>query len=95
MNNITVTYRDGRTRHLDHVFIRGSKVRFMVCPLLATSYLACPLPHLVCPSQLPDHAKGGGNKFRSPVKPRVHVQPLRNNPTLMQPCTLELPQQAL
>mmetsp|Transcript_51113 Transcript_51113/g.91358 ORF Transcript_51113/g.91358 Transcript_51113/m.91358 type:complete len:148 (-) Transcript_51113:1171-1614(-) len=32
MNNITVTYRDGRTRHLDHVFIRGSKVRFMVLP---------------------------------------------------------------
>jgi len=32
MNNITVTYRDGRTRHLDHVFIRGSKVRFVVLP---------------------------------------------------------------
>eukprot|EP00667_Euglena_gracilis_P018568 EG_transcript_19730 len=32
LNNITVTYRDGRTRHLDHVFIRGSKIRFLVLP---------------------------------------------------------------
>eukprot|EP00998_Keelungia_sp_KM082_P008500 NODE_4688_length_760_cov_53.364929_g4665_i0.p1 GENE.NODE_4688_length_760_cov_53.364929_g4665_i0~~NODE_4688_length_760_cov_53.364929_g4665_i0.p1 ORF type:complete len:149 (+),score=15.04 NODE_4688_length_760_cov_53.364929_g4665_i0:91-537(+) len=32
LNNITVTHRDGRTRTLDHVFIRGSKVRFLVLP---------------------------------------------------------------
>ena len=32
MGNLTVTYRDGRTAQLEHVFIRGSKIRFAILP---------------------------------------------------------------
>ena len=32
MTNITVTYRDGRVAQLEHVFIRGSKIRFLILP---------------------------------------------------------------
>jgi len=32
MTNITVTYRDGRVNQLENVYIRGSKVRFMILP---------------------------------------------------------------
>jgi small nuclear ribonucleoprotein D3 len=32
MANLTVTYRDGRTAQLEHVFIRGSKIRFAILP---------------------------------------------------------------
>lgn len=32
MTQITVTYRDGRTAHLENVYIRGSKIRFLILP---------------------------------------------------------------
>lgn len=32
MNNITVTYRDGRVAQLENVFLRGSKIRFLILP---------------------------------------------------------------
>lgn len=32
MTQITVTYRDGRTANLENVYIRGSKIRFMILP---------------------------------------------------------------
>ena len=32
MSNITVTYRDGRTAQLENVYIRGSKIRFLILP---------------------------------------------------------------
>ena len=32
MQNLTVTYRDGRTAQLENVFIRGSKIRFLILP---------------------------------------------------------------
>lgn len=32
MSDITVTYRDGRVAQLENVFIRGSKVRFVILP---------------------------------------------------------------
>lgn len=32
MSNITVTYRDGRVSQLENVFIRGSKIRFLILP---------------------------------------------------------------
>jgi small nuclear ribonucleoprotein D3 len=32
MGNLTVTYRDGRNAQLEHVFIRGSKIRFAILP---------------------------------------------------------------
>lgn len=32
MQNITVTYRDGRTAQLENVYIRGSKMRFLILP---------------------------------------------------------------
>ncbi|PIK56488.1 putative small nuclear ribonucleoprotein Sm D3-like [Apostichopus japonicus] len=32
MQSITVTYRDGRVAQLEHVFIRGSKIRFLILP---------------------------------------------------------------
>ena len=53
MGNITVTYRDGRTSHLEQAYIRGSTVRFLVlpemlknCPMFKSikSKLVVPLP---------------------------------------------------
>lgn len=32
MSNITVTYRDGRVVQLEQVYIRGSKIRFLILP---------------------------------------------------------------
>lgn len=32
MANITVTYRDGRFAQLENVYIRGSKIRFLILP---------------------------------------------------------------
>lgn len=32
MGNITCTYRDGRTAQLEQVYIRGSKIRFLILP---------------------------------------------------------------
>lgn len=32
MIQITVTYRDGRTSNLENVYIRGSKIRFLILP---------------------------------------------------------------
>jgi len=32
MANINVTYRDGRVAQLENVFIRGSKIRFLILP---------------------------------------------------------------
>ncbi|KAF7285912.1 small ribonucleoprotein particle protein SmD3 [Rhynchophorus ferrugineus] len=32
MTQITVTYRDGRVAQLENVYIRGSKIRFMILP---------------------------------------------------------------
>lgn len=32
MTQITVTYRDGHTAHLENVYIRGSKIRFLILP---------------------------------------------------------------
>src|SRR5690606_35175841 len=32
MCNITVTYRDGRIAQLENVYIRGSKIRFLILP---------------------------------------------------------------
>ncbi|CAO1382631.1 unnamed protein product [Diamesa serratosioi] len=32
MTQITVTYRDGRTATLENVYIRGSKIRFLILP---------------------------------------------------------------
>lgn len=32
LSNVTATARDGRATHLSHVFIRGSRVRFVIVP---------------------------------------------------------------
>lgn len=32
MQNITVTYRDGQVGQLENVYIRGSKIRFLILP---------------------------------------------------------------
>jgi len=32
INNLTLTHRDGKTTALEQVFLRGSKIRFMVLP---------------------------------------------------------------
>jgi len=32
MSNVTVTYRDGRVAQLENIFIRGSKIRFLILP---------------------------------------------------------------
>uniref|UniRef100_UPI00358FDCF3 small nuclear ribonucleoprotein Sm D3-like n=1 Tax=Myxine glutinosa TaxID=7769 RepID=UPI00358FDCF3 len=32
ISNVTVTFRDGRVSQLEHVYIRGSKIRFLVLP---------------------------------------------------------------
>lgn len=32
MASVTVTFRDGRVAQLEHIYIRGSKIRFMILP---------------------------------------------------------------
>jgi len=32
INNVTVTYRDGRVSQLENIYIRGSKIRFLILP---------------------------------------------------------------
>ena len=32
MASVTVTYRDGRVAQLEHIYIRGSKIRFLILP---------------------------------------------------------------
>lgn len=32
ISNITVTYRDGRVAQLENVYVRGSKIRFLILP---------------------------------------------------------------
>ncbi|XP_023221867.1 small nuclear ribonucleoprotein Sm D3-like [Centruroides sculpturatus] len=32
MSNITCTYRDGRVAQLENIYIRGSKIRFLILP---------------------------------------------------------------
>lgn len=32
LTNVTATGRDGRVSHMEHIFIRGSQIRFMVLP---------------------------------------------------------------
>lgn len=32
MSGITVTYRDGRVGQLENIYIRGSKIRFLILP---------------------------------------------------------------
>jgi small nuclear ribonucleoprotein D3 len=32
MSSVTVTHRDGRVAQLEHIYIRGSKIRFMILP---------------------------------------------------------------
>jgi len=32
MQDVTVTFRDGRTAQLQNIYIRGSQVRFMILP---------------------------------------------------------------
>ena len=32
IQNVTVTYRDGRVAQLENIYLRGSKIRFMILP---------------------------------------------------------------
>lgn len=32
MSHVTVTYRDGRVAQMENVYVRGSKVRFIILP---------------------------------------------------------------
>ena len=32
INGVTVTYRDGRVAQLENIYIRGSKIRFLILP---------------------------------------------------------------
>ena len=32
MASVTVTYRDGRVAQLENIYLRGSKIRFMILP---------------------------------------------------------------
>jgi len=32
MQSVTVTYRDGRVAQLEHIYVRGSKIRFLILP---------------------------------------------------------------
>lgn len=32
IKNVTATARDGRISHLEHIFIRGSRIRFVIVP---------------------------------------------------------------
>lgn len=32
MQSVTITYRDGRVAQLENIYIRGSKIRFLILP---------------------------------------------------------------
>ncbi|KDD72703.1 hypothetical protein H632_c2999p0 [Helicosporidium sp. ATCC 50920] len=32
LSNVTATGRDGKVSHMEHIFVRGSRVRFMIVP---------------------------------------------------------------
>lgn len=32
LSNVTATGRDGKVTHIEHIFVRGSRVRFIVVP---------------------------------------------------------------
>src|ERR1700722_19563258 len=36
--NVTVTYRDGRQAQLEYIYVRGSKIRFMIFPDMLKVY---------------------------------------------------------
>ena len=53
MASVTVTYRDGRVAQLENIYIRGSKIRFLILPgmgsnqVLTVSFLVTfPLRHV-------------------------------------------------
>lgn len=53
MASVTVTYRDGRVAQLENIYIRGSKIRFLILPgmgsnqVLTVSFLfTFPLRHV-------------------------------------------------
>lgn len=55
---VSVTHRDGRVSQLDNVFIRGSKVRFMILPDMLKN-----APML----KKPDRQKGGAGVGKSAI----------------------------
>lgn len=32
LSNVTATARDGKVSHMEHVFVRGSQIRFLIIP---------------------------------------------------------------
>ena len=38
MASVTVTYRDGRVAQLENIYIRGSKIRFLILPGATSGY---------------------------------------------------------
>ena len=38
MASVTVTYRDGRVAQLENIYIRGSKIRFLILPGMGSSH---------------------------------------------------------
>ena len=56
MTNISVTYRDGRQATLDNVYIRGSKVRFLILPDMLKN---APMFKAMVPAPAPMRGRGG------------------------------------
>ena len=50
MASVTVTYRDGRVAQLENIYIRGSKIRFLILPGMGSSHsflLTSPPPDML------------------------------------------------
>ena len=46
MASVTVTYRDGRVAQLENIYIRGSKIRFLILPGKLFTILSFTLPRI-------------------------------------------------
>ena len=57
MESCTVTYRNGQTARLENVFIRGSKIRFLILPDMLKN---APMFKNMIPSR---GGRGGGGNF--------------------------------
>jgi len=57
MTNIQYTARDGRVLHLEQVYIRGSKIRFMILPDMLKN---APMFRNVDPKKAQGRGKGAG-----------------------------------
>jgi small nuclear ribonucleoprotein D3 len=70
LSNVTATGRDGKVSHMEHIFIRGSRVRFVIVPDMLKN---APMFKRIDPkNKMKNVALGVGGRGRGapPPKPR-------------------------